>query len=259
VAQVNGVAVTSAEATLMSQMNGANVLASASLPANATAGSQTIITGSTAGTLTLPASTAQASSVCYVKNISTAIITVAAGSSTTVNYNGTTGSFLLGPNTGASFILIGTVWYVIGYDGLGQQTNYNSVTANYTNQPAVTSTWYSAAATSGTAPSITLPNDGRTYRIVFTAPFWKCATASLCLIGVGTSTTNILSTTQQSIGTVSNQIWGLSVESLVSSGQTVSVYTQNTAGNGSSYLITVEATTGASGIGPSTIAAYRVA
>jgi hypothetical protein len=113
VVKIQGVAVTAGEATILSQMTNATTRASSTLPVSANAGEETIVTGSTAGTLTLPASTAQVSSINTVVNQSSAVLTVAAGSGTTISNNGTSGSVSLMPGWSAQFVLISTTWYVL--------------------------------------------------------------------------------------------------------------------------------------------------
>jgi hypothetical protein len=116
VAQVQGVALTAAEATLVSQLNGAVVRNTSTLPVTAVAGEQTVLTGSTAsGTLTLPTSAAQVSSPNLVMNNSSVSVAIAFGSGTTGNRNGVTGSFNLIAGSFIEFYLIGTVWYMTRY------------------------------------------------------------------------------------------------------------------------------------------------
>ena len=113
VGAVQGVALTAGEATLVSQLNGATTRAAS---ASAVAGEQTILTGSTASqTLTLPASTAQASSPNLIVNNASVPWTIAFGSGTTGNRYGVAGSFSLVPGTYVEFFLIGTVWYMGRY------------------------------------------------------------------------------------------------------------------------------------------------
>ena len=106
--------------TLISQLNGATTRTSS---ASAVAGEQTVLTGSTASqTLTLPASTAQASSPNLITNLSTQIWTIAAGAGTTQNRFGATASCNLVPGSFIEYILIGTVWYMIRYSLAPPQT-----------------------------------------------------------------------------------------------------------------------------------------
>jgi hypothetical protein len=113
VVAVQGVALTAAEATLVSQLNGATTR---SASATAVAGEQTVLTGSTASqTLTLPGSSTQVSSPNLIVNNSTQVWTIAFTAGTTGSRFGTAGSFNLVPGTFVEFYLIGTVWYMARY------------------------------------------------------------------------------------------------------------------------------------------------
>lgn len=112
VIKIQGVAVTSANATLLAQSNGA-ITRSAS--ATVVAGEETVFTGSTAAqTLTLPA-TPQVSSENTITNTSSVSFTVAAGAGNTINNNGTVGSVTVPVGGIVKMIFIGTVWYVEYY------------------------------------------------------------------------------------------------------------------------------------------------
>jgi hypothetical protein len=105
--------ISAAVVTLIGQLNGATTR---SASASAVAGEQTVLTGTTASqTLTMPSSSTQVSTPNLVMNNSTQVWTIAAGSGTTMNRNGATGSFNLVPGTFIELILIGTVWYMIRY------------------------------------------------------------------------------------------------------------------------------------------------
>ena len=109
--QVNGVAITSGQATILSQMTGGTTR---SATATLVAGEETVFTGSTAAqTLTLPGSTAQVSSVNTIVNLASVTVTLAPGSGTTLNNLGTTGNMTLAVNQLVQVVLIGTVWYVV--------------------------------------------------------------------------------------------------------------------------------------------------
>jgi len=85
------------------------------LPAHASAGEETVLTGSTAtGTLTLPGASAQVSTVNTVLNLASVSVTLAPGPGTTLNAYGTTGSLTVLTGQVYSAILVGAVWYVIG-------------------------------------------------------------------------------------------------------------------------------------------------
>jgi hypothetical protein len=116
VAKVQGVAQTSANATISSQNNGATTRTAT---ATVVAGEQTVFTGSTASqTLTLPV-TPQVSTVNTITNLASVSVTYAAGAGNTINNLGTVGSITVAANTGYVLVFIGTVWYVLATAGLG--------------------------------------------------------------------------------------------------------------------------------------------
>lgn len=115
VAKVQGVAVTSAHATLLSQLNNAQTRTATG---TLSAGEETVFTGSTAAqTLTLPA-TPQVSTINTLTNISTQTVTLAAGAGNTLNNNGTVGSYVVPVGGSVQLVFIGTVWYVENNDQL---------------------------------------------------------------------------------------------------------------------------------------------
>lgn len=116
VGKVQGVAVTSAQATLLSQLNNATTR---SATATVLAGEQTVFTGSTASqTLTLPASP-QASTVNTVLNLASVSVTLAAGAGGSIDSFGTSGSLTLAPNALVQLVYIGSTWYVIDTNNAG--------------------------------------------------------------------------------------------------------------------------------------------
>jgi hypothetical protein len=118
VAKVQGVAITAGSATLVSQLNGSTTR---SATATLIAGEETVFTGSTAAqTLTLPASTAQASSLNTIANTSSVSVTIAAGAGTTLNVGGVAGSVVLSAGFSIEFALIGTVWYALNFGPLSR-------------------------------------------------------------------------------------------------------------------------------------------
>ena len=194
---VQGVAQTVATGTLLSQMNNAQLRNASGtlLP-----GEQTVWVGGPGATLTLPNNTTQVSTTNIITNNSTtATVTIAAGSGTTFNFYGTQGSFILAPGTSITVVLISSSqatptleWFTLNYTGFGMQVANNAVAASYTNQPTSSSTWYRADITTGTAPSITLPNDNRIYRVELLASWYTTATTGdRVIIGIGTSTAAI--------------------------------------------------------------------
>jgi hypothetical protein len=111
VAKVQGVAISLADASLLSQISNATARTAT---ATLLAGEETVFSGSTASqTLTLPA-TPQVSSINTVLNLASVSVTVAAGASNTLNQFGTVGSIVLAPNQYIQMVFIGTVWYVYG-------------------------------------------------------------------------------------------------------------------------------------------------
>lgn len=143
VGKIQGVAVTATEATLVSDLNNA---ATRSASATLLPGEETVFTGSTASqTLTLPSSTtAVSSSINSVTNAASVSVTVAAGTGTTVNNFGTTGSIVVPAGYAFSFVYVGTTWYVtaagpsdfaksnllaIGNGGTGQSTAAAAIAA----------------------------------------------------------------------------------------------------------------------------------
>lgn len=111
VAKVNGVAISSAVATILAQMGGA-VARTAS--AAVAAGEQTIVTGASTGlTMTLPGSAGQTSTVNTILNLNANNVTFAPGTGTTLNYMGTVGNITVATKTAYQAVLVGTVWYVI--------------------------------------------------------------------------------------------------------------------------------------------------
>ena len=113
VAQVQGIAVTSGNATLLSQMK-APVNRTSS--ATAAAGEETILSGSTgAQTLTLPAAPASGTPARIV-NISSQNWAISANAGDALNFFGGA-SLTLGPNQGAElyYLASATTWYVMTY------------------------------------------------------------------------------------------------------------------------------------------------
>jgi hypothetical protein len=114
VAAVQGVTISSATASLLAQSK-ATVGHTATFTQNA--GEQSVITGTTSGqTATLPNSVAPNGSVQTIVNLSTQSWTIAAGSGTTINNYGTTGSITLLTNQSIGLVLNGTVWTVCNLD-----------------------------------------------------------------------------------------------------------------------------------------------
>ncbi len=261
VAKVNGVAIPAANATLLSQLNGAGTLAASGTLA---AGAYTELTGTTASqTATLPASTAQGSSVNAVQNNSSQVWTIAAGASTTLNYNGTVGSFLLAPNCSIVVVLIGAVWVIVDYSGIGQQAAFNAVTASFASAAMTASTWSAVgtgAGGTGTAPSVTLPNDNRVYRVELHASEVSVNNVSSNGLSVALGTAANALVAIAGFPGVAGVVYPCDVvaQDVVGTGQSITVFARAT---GTTPTVTFAATTLGSliGYGPAELGAYRVA
>jgi hypothetical protein len=163
VAQIQGVAVTSAQATLVSDLNNSMTR---SATATLQAGEETIFTGSTtAQTLTLPV-TPQASSINSVTNLSSVSVTLAAGAGNTINSFGVVGSITLLPYVTLIMVFIGTTWYLTSTNNGRKVKRIGSTTSSAT--PTIDSDLYdmyelTALATAVTSFTTNLsgsPNDG---------------------------------------------------------------------------------------------------
>lgn len=109
VGKIQGVAVTAAEATLVSDLNNATTR---SATATLLPGEETIFTGSTASqTITLPASP-PSSSVNTITNAATVSVTLAPGTGATLNNFGTSGNIVIPAGYTFTVVYIGTTWYV---------------------------------------------------------------------------------------------------------------------------------------------------
>lgn len=125
VAKIQGVAVTSADGTLVAQLNAAQTRTATG---TLNGGEETVFTGSTASqTLTLPASP-QVSTINTILNLASVSVTVAAGASNTINQFGTVGSIVLAPNQYIQMVFIGTVWYVYGSNNVASGSNVLATT-----------------------------------------------------------------------------------------------------------------------------------
>jgi hypothetical protein len=138
---------------------------------------------------------------------------------------------------------------------LGKQAEYNSVTANWT-YSCTASTWTTTTA-SGTAPSITLPNDGNTYRIELTATSVSSATSGIIVIGLGTSTTNVYAT--RAVQGTGTQVFPVHVvaQAVVGSGQTIVLVIKDASTATVTFAAAV-VNTGSGSSAPAELAAYRV-
>jgi hypothetical protein len=141
---------------------------------------------------------------------------------------------------------------------IGQQSAFNQQTANWVSATLVANTWTLTNGGSGTAPSIPMPNDGKTHRIKLHISGVSASVTGTLAIGIGTSVTNIYATTQAQ-GTSGGPVYPVEVEaqSVIGTGQTVTVFVRSTG----APVVTFNAAAGGSlsgGSAPAEIAAYRV-
>ena len=218
VGKINGVAITAAQATLLSQLNNATTR---SATATLLAGEETIFTGSTATqTLTLPGSTAQASTINTITNLASVTVSVAQGSGTTLNYNNvTTSPIVLAVGQSITFILIGAVWYATNNDMLPFTGSGSRVLA--TSPALVTPTLGAALATSinGLAIStstgtLTVAN-GATLATTgaFTTTFAASATATMTLPGASATLAGLATTQTLTNKRITRRVTALSANS----------------------------------------------
>ncbi len=135
---------------------------------------------------------------------------------------------------------------------IGNQTEYQSVTGSVT-YASVTGSY---SAVTG-APSITLPNDGYTYRVECTIPAVTQTIAGILYLSLGTATNGILGTIQfDAVASARQQPVNVTVQKVVGSGQTITLYALCSA---DPSITLVCGAGGASSTGPIELAAYRVA
>ena len=170
------------DANLLSQIIGAG-------PSNQTssftaaAGGQYVLTGSTASqTATLPSSTAVTGPPIDVTNNASVTWTVAAGSGTTLNVNGTTGSLTLQPGTSITLILVGTVWYATDVGLISLATNSGVLGANQ----AVPASWGTLMTTGSLGIGTWLVNV--TANAISEAAFYGMAVGIRLVVGTATAT-----------------------------------------------------------------------
>jgi hypothetical protein len=132
---------------------------------------------------------------------------------------------------------------------IGGQARYASITNSISQVVSSTLTW---TAFSG-APSITLPNDGNTYRVLLSMPYFGTVTGTAqILVAIGTSTSAILSYGGANVGASSVPLqMRVELQKIVGSGQTINVYTYVYT----TCTVAIDAFSNA----PCELAAYRVA
>jgi hypothetical protein len=213
-----------------------------------------ILTGSTASkTLTLGTTSFVAGQRQYVKNQSTKSVSVNAAT-------GTVDKTSLAPNEGGEFAFDGTNWNSIntsqGQYQFGQQVAYNQVTSGFNTGVMSAATWFSAASV-GSAPTITLPNDGNIYRVEFQASTVSATpTSGGTSIAIGTSTSTLYGISENAGTSATLFSCYVLAAQVTGSGQTVSVYAR--AVNASVTVSFAATALGSGGQGPAFIAAYRV-
>jgi hypothetical protein len=131
---------------------------------------------------------------------------------------------------------------------VGSQVAYAKITSTVT-QVLGAGTWTAVAG----SPSITLPNDGNTYRIDLTGPAAQISTAANVRIAIGTSTSALLAESYQNYGGGATNYYTTNIvaQKVTGSGQTVSVYAEC----GAAYTLTLNVDNSC----PFELAAYRVA
>ena len=139
-----------------------------------------------------------------------------------------------------------------GINQIGRQSAFDPVTATFSTTVAVANTWYSASLTSGAAPSITLPNDGRLYKVEWTGPSWYCSTNDLqCTAALGISTSLIIAYQTDLVNQYSDSFTPVIIPRITGTGQTINCYTNCSNGTPTISFL-------ASAFSPSTLAAYCV-
>jgi hypothetical protein len=145
--------------------------------------------------------------------------------------------------------------------GIGAQVAYNAVTTNCTNTTATGGTLASCDHTSGTSPTVTLPNDGGTYNLETQAPYFTSSTSAdeVFIAIYDTTNSQVLAGTiwaGAGISTVGTGFPALKAGSVTGAGQVVKVYTCSAT---STRTITIGAGSGGAGIAsPFWLAATKV-
>lgn len=156
---VKGVALTAAQATILSQMNNAINRTSGG---SVNAGEQTAFTGSNASQiLAMPGSSTQNSTVNTILNVSSNSVGVIAGSGTTLNLNGVSGSFTVPVNSSCQLTYVSSTstWYVTlsAFSLTGDVTTVGAVATLANAGPGATGPFGSTS----TVPVVTIDAKGR--------------------------------------------------------------------------------------------------
>jgi hypothetical protein len=163
--------------------------------------------------------------------------------------SGTTATTQSGGDNSTKIATTAYVQGAIGTIPIGKQAAYSKITASVT-QSITLATW---TAISG-APSITLPNDGNTYKVEFTVDNIQASVAANCYIALGTAaaTASIFGLTEINASISATPYYGCcNIQSITGSGQTLLVIGYTSA----TLTLTLSAFT----YGPCELAAYRVA
>jgi parallel beta helix pectate lyase-like protein len=180
-----------------------------------------------------------------------------------------TGSPSLPASPGSVFLSVsgaggGTTLYVkesgsgaSGWDAMGAATPYGQRAAYSAITSSVTATAASNSLTSmtaftGTAPSITLPDDGHAYRVTLSAGDMGITPQQEVAVGVGTSATAIIKFCFSGVASGEQAAPCIIITDVTGSGQTITCYAYSSLGTGTVTL-------GASAGSPAELSAVLVA
>lgn len=139
-----------------------------------------------------------------------------------------------------------------GVNPFGAQVAYDPIGAAFTTACAAEATWYAAGLTSGTAPTITLPDDGQIYKVEWTGPWWTCSTSNLeVAAAIGTSSSALLGQQFMLVNSSAQGFDTVVIPHIEGSGQTLNCYVN--CANGTPTI-----TWGAATSSPVALAAYRI-
>lgn len=111
---------------------------------------------------------------------------------------------------------------------------YNAVPANFSAAPgSVASTWVRADSFSDTAPTLTLPNDGFTYKVQLVCSSVSTIGTTAVYVGIGTAATTAgqLSLMQAELTASFNAPVNVVIPEIVAAGQVLNVYVANGTAN----------------------------